>query len=91
MGSRITLTAPYSKICYAITILNYDTKQSDSFSNKFINCDYSAIYMTEKYYLDTSIWLDFLENRNGSNLPKGDWAHKLLDKITENNDKAIYS
>jgi len=47
--------------------------------------------MTQKYYLDTSIWLDFFENRNEPNLPKGDWAHKLLNKITENNDKIIYS
>ena len=47
--------------------------------------------MTKKYYLDTSIWLDFFENRNESNLPKGDWAHKLLSKITENNGKVIYS
>ena len=47
--------------------------------------------MMEKYYLDTSIWLDFFENRNEPNLPKGNWAHKLLSKITENNDKAIYS
>jgi len=45
----------------------------------------------EKYYLDTSIWLDFFENRNEPNLPKGDWAHKLLDKLIENNGKAIYS
>ncbi len=36
-------------------------------------------------------WLDFFENRNESNLPKGDWAHKLLNKITENNGKIIYS
>ena len=41
--------------------------------------------------MDTSIWLDFFENRNEPNLPKGNWAHKLLSKITENNDKAIYS
>ncbi|MBI2546234.1 PIN domain-containing protein [Candidatus Woesearchaeota archaeon] len=47
--------------------------------------------MIKKYYLDTSIWLDFFENRNEPNLPKGDWAHKLLGKITENNDKIIYS
>lgn len=47
--------------------------------------------MTEKYYLDTSIWLDFFENRNEPNLPKGDWAHKLLNKITNNNYKAVYS
>lgn len=48
-------------------------------------------YMTEKYYLDTSIWLDFFENRNEPNMPKGDWAHKLLNKATGNNDKIIYS
>lgn len=47
--------------------------------------------MTQKYYLDTSIWLDFFENRNEPNLPKGDWAHKLLNQITEDNDKIIYS
>lgn len=47
--------------------------------------------MAGKHYLDTSIWLDFFENRNEPNLPKGDWAQKLLNKITENNDKIIYS
>ncbi len=47
--------------------------------------------MTQKYYLDTSIWLDFFEKRNEPNLPKGDWAHELLDKITKNNNKVIYS
>ncbi len=47
--------------------------------------------MTQKYYLDTSIWLDFFENRNEPNLPKGDWSHKLLDKITKSNDRVIYS
>ncbi len=47
--------------------------------------------MVQKYYLDTSIWLDFFENRNELNLPKSDWAHKLLNKITENNEKIIYS
>ena len=47
--------------------------------------------MAQKYYLDTSIWLDFFENRNEPNLPKGDWVHELLDKITKNNDKVIYS
>jgi len=47
--------------------------------------------MTEKYYLDTSIWLDFFENRNEPNFSKGDLAHKLLNKIIESNDKIIYS
>ncbi|MBI2575347.1 PIN domain-containing protein [Candidatus Woesearchaeota archaeon] len=47
--------------------------------------------MTEKYYLDTAIWLDFFENRNEPNMPKGDWAHKLLNKIIKNNGRVIYS
>jgi len=47
--------------------------------------------MPQKYYLGTSIWLDFFENRNELNLPKGDWAHKLLNIITTNNEKVIYS
>ncbi len=47
--------------------------------------------MLQKYYLDTSIWLDFFENRDEPHLPKGKWAHELLKKIIENNDKIIYS
>lgn len=47
--------------------------------------------MMQKFYLDTSIWLDFFEDRDEPNFPKSDWAHKLLNKITENNDKVIYS
>ncbi|MBI2565386.1 PIN domain-containing protein [Candidatus Woesearchaeota archaeon] len=47
--------------------------------------------MMQKFYLDTSIWLDFFEDRDEPNFPKSDWAHKLLNKITENNDKIIYS
>ena len=61
------------------------------FSDTFNKENYSICYMTEKYYLDTSIWLDFFENRNEPNLPKSDFAHELLDKITKNNDKIIYS
>lgn len=41
--------------------------------------------------MDTSIWLDFFENRNEPNFPKSDWAHKLLDKIVQNNYLIIYS
>ncbi|MBI4439897.1 PIN domain-containing protein [Candidatus Woesearchaeota archaeon] len=47
--------------------------------------------MARKYYLDTSIWLDFFEDRNEPNIPKGEWARKLLAKVTENNDKIVYS
>jgi len=35
--------------------------------------------MLEKYYLDTSIWMDLYENRKGyNNEPLGDYAFKLL-------------
>jgi len=44
-----------------------------------------------KYYLDTSIWLDFFENRDEPNLPKGRWAYELLDKITKTSSKIIIS
>src|SRR3989338_5203779 len=47
--------------------------------------------MTRIYYLDTSIWLDFFENRNEPKMPKGDWARELLAKIIKNDDKAVYS
>lgn len=45
----------------------------------------------KRYYFDTSIWLDFFENRNELNMPKGNWVHKLLDKVTKDNDKVICS
>jgi len=45
----------------------------------------------KKYYFDTSIWLDLLENRNEPNFPKGEWAQKLVEKIIENDGKIIYS
>lgn len=47
--------------------------------------------MTEKYYLDTSIWLDFFECRDEPNLPKGEWAYELLKKITRTDAKVVYS
>lgn len=43
------------------------------------------------FYFDTSIWIDFFENRNEPNLPKGDWATALLNKVVEVNAKIIYS
>ncbi len=45
----------------------------------------------KKYYFDTSIWLDFFENRDEPNLPKGTWAHELLDKIIKIDAKIVYS
>ena len=47
--------------------------------------------MNEKFYLDTSIWLDFLEERNEPNLPKSDLARNLIAKIISENDKIIVS
>lgn len=47
--------------------------------------------MTEKYYFDTSIWLDFFENRNEPNLPKGDFVERLINKIVEEDNKIVYS
>ncbi len=43
------------------------------------------------YYLDTSIWLDFFENRNEPEFPKGEWAHALLKKIIEDENTIIVS
>lgn len=47
--------------------------------------------MGKKFYLDTSIWLDFFENRDEPNLPKGQWANDLLNKIVKDDDLIIYS
>ncbi len=47
--------------------------------------------MGRKFYFDTSIWLDFFEDRNEPNLPKGTFITKLIGKILENNDRIVYS
>jgi len=47
--------------------------------------------MPQKYYLDTSIWLDFFENRNEPSLPKGDFAKVLIDKVIKEDSKIVYS
>ncbi len=43
------------------------------------------------YYFDTSIWLDFFENRDEPNFPKGELSHRLINKIINADDKVIYS
>ena len=46
----------------------------------------------EKYYVDTSIWIDLYEDRNGyNNEPLGDYATKLFYFIREKNHKLIIS
>ena len=38
--------------------------------------------MAERYFIDTSIWMDFYEDRAGfKGEPLGDYAFKLLSKI----------
>ncbi len=47
--------------------------------------------MLQRFYLDTSIWLDFLEKRDEPNFPKGTWAKDFIGKIINDNDKIIFS
>lgn len=47
--------------------------------------------MADKYYFDTSIWLDFFENRDEPNLPKGKWARELVAKIIIEDKCIVYS
>ena len=47
--------------------------------------------MVQRYYFDTSIWLDFFENRSEPNLPKSEWAHKLVNKILKDNSIILFS
>ena len=48
--------------------------------------------MTNKYYLDTSIWIDIYEDRKGYNQePLGDFAWKLLALIKAKKYKLVIS
>ena len=47
--------------------------------------------MTLKFYLDSSIWRDYYENRSDKFRPLGEWAFKLINKIIEDKDFILYS
>jgi len=47
--------------------------------------------MTKRYYFDTAIWLDFFENRDEPNLPKGEWATQLINKVMRSKDVILVS
>ena len=47
--------------------------------------------MEKKYYIDTSIWIDYYENRRDNLRPLGDWAFELFKKIRASNEIALYS
>ena len=44
-----------------------------------------------RYYLDTSIWLDYFENRSDRFRPLGEWALALLGRIKAKGDRIIVS
>lgn len=48
--------------------------------------------MTEKYYVDTSIWMDLVEDRRGyNNEPLGDYALKLFAMIKAKKHNLVIS
>ena len=47
--------------------------------------------MTQKYYLDTSIYIDYFEDRTDKFRPLGDWAHRLLALIKAQNEILLVS
>jgi len=48
--------------------------------------------MTQRFYIDTSIWIDLYEDRTGYNEePLGDYAWKLFALIKAKNDKIVIS
>lgn len=47
--------------------------------------------MEKRYYLDTSIWRDYFENRSDKFRPLGEWAFTFIKKVIQNNDLILYS
>ena len=44
-----------------------------------------------KYYIDSCIWIDYIENRSDNFRPLGEWAFKFLKKIVADEDEVIIS
>lgn len=47
--------------------------------------------MRKRYYLDTSIWRDYFENRTDRFRPLGEWAFLFIKKAVQNSDLILYS
>ena len=47
--------------------------------------------MNKRFYLDTCIWRDYLENRSDRFRPLGEWAFQLLKKMIQEQDIVIIS
>lgn len=58
---------------------------------KLINSCFNAFFMQKRYYLDTSIWLDFFEDRQDNIRPLGEFAFQFLKKCLENKAVLFYS
>ena len=47
--------------------------------------------MTQRFYLDTSIWRDYYENRRDNFRPLGEWAFKLIQFFIDKEYVVLYS
>ncbi len=47
--------------------------------------------MTERYYIDTSIWRDFYESRKDRFRPLGEWAFEMFRKIIREKGEILYT
>lgn len=47
--------------------------------------------MAERYYIDTSIWRDFYENRRDRFRPLGEWAFEMFRKIIREKGEILYT
>ena len=43
------------------------------------------------FYIDTCIWIDYLEDRKDKFRPLGDWAHELLQEIVSSKSNICFS
>lgn len=47
--------------------------------------------MKNKYYLDSCIWRDYLEDRQDKFRPLGEWAFRIIQKIIKDEDVIVIS
>lgn len=53
--------------------------------------NFPADFCVQKYYIDSCIWIDYLEDRKDRFRPLGEWACMLIQKIIKNKDVIVYS
>lgn len=47
--------------------------------------------MNKKYYIDSCIWRDYLEEREDKFRPLGEWAFRIIQKIIKDEDVIVIS